>query len=74
MKRLLLLLFLTSCVKTEVINEAVPQIDTVRMYKPHRPPHPPVPPSDTTEVNDTTRVPIGFDPSVGDWDEEDIDL
>lgn len=61
---LLLLLLLTSCVKTEVINEAVPQIDTVLMKKPHKP----LPPRDTTE-----RVPIGFNPSVGDWDETEIE-
>lgn len=69
----ILFLLLTSCISTEVLNAPeVEQVDTVRMYKPHRP-HPPAPPSDTTEV-DTTRVPIGFNPSVGDWEEEDIDL
>lgn len=75
MKRLVILLCLASCMKTEVLNAPeVEQIDTVLMRKPHRPPHPPVPPSDTTEVNDTTRVPIGFNPSVGDWDEQDVEL
>lgn len=75
MKRLIFLLLLTSCISTEVLNAPeVEPTDTVRMYKPHRPPHPPVPPRDTTEVNDTARVPIGFNPSVGDWEEEDIDL
>lgn len=64
-----------SCMKTSVLNAPeVEPTDTVRKYKPHRPPHPPVPPRDTTEVNDTARVPIGFNPSVGDWEEEDIDL
>lgn len=75
MKRLIFLLLLTSCISTEVLNAPeVEQVDTVRMYKPHRPPHPPLPPSDTTEGNDTARVPIGFNPSVGDWEAEDIDL
>lgn len=62
------------CMKTEVLNAPeVEQVDTVSMYKPHRPPHPPVPPSDTTEV-DTSRVPIGFNPSVEDWEENEVDL
>lgn len=62
---LLLLLLLTSCVKTEVIHE-VQQQDTVMMKKPHKPLHPP---KDTTERQDTARVPIGWNPSVEDWEE-----
>lgn len=31
-------------------------------------PKPPKPPKDTTEVNDTARVPIGWSPSVEDWE------
>ena len=74
-KTTLLSLLLTplclSCIQTEVLN--IPEVehaDTVMTKKPHKP----YPPSDTTEVNDTARVPIGFNPSVEDWEEEDIDL
>ena len=31
-------------------------------------PHKPLPPRDTTEVSDTARAEIGFDPSVEDWE------
>lgn len=65
MRHLLLLLLLTSCMKTDIINEVEPQLDTVVMKKPR-----PLPPRDTT---DTTRIPISFNPSVGDWDETEID-
>lgn len=75
MKRIFLLLLLTSCLSTEVLNAPIEHVDTVQMYKrAHKPPPPPVPPSDTTDVEDTTRIPISFDVSVGDWEEEDIDL
>ena len=61
--------------KTDIINEVEPQLDTVMMQKPHRPPHPPFPPSDTTSVDDTSRMGIGFNPTVEDWDEENsIDI
>ena len=52
--------------KTEVLNAPIEQADTVMMRKPHKP----LPPRDTT---DTTRIPISFNPSVGDWDETEID-
>ena len=75
MKRLFILLALTSCMSTEVIGIIPEQIDTVVMQKPHRPPHPPLPPRDTTSVDDTSRVGIGFNPTVEDWDEENnIDI
>ena len=58
---LLILIFFASCAKTEVIEAPMTKsIDTVVVKarpKPHRP-----------QV-DTTRVPIGFDPSVEDWEE-----
>lgn len=57
---LLLLLLLTSCMKTDIINEVEPQLDTVVLMKPHRPLPPPI-------EDDTTRVQIGFNPTVNDW-------
>lgn len=66
---LLLLLLLTSCVKTEVIHEVLQQQDTVMMKKPHKPLHPP---KDTTDQDG--RVPITFNPSVEDWEEQDINI
>lgn len=65
MKHLILLLLLTSCMKTDIINEVEPQLDTVVMQKPHRPLPPPI------DV-DATRVPITFNPSVGDWEETNL--
>lgn len=67
----LLILSCLSCIKTEVLNTPeVEHVDTVMTKKPHKQ----LPPSDTTEVTDTARVPIGFNPSVEDWEDEDIDL
>lgn len=66
MKRLIFLLLLTSCISTEVLNAPEVIIDTASVHK--KPPKPPTPPKDTS------RVLIGFNPSVGDWEEEDIDL
>lgn len=63
---LFLLLIFSSCMKTDIIGEVEMQMDTVVMQKPHRPPHPPFPPRDSTEVDDTSRVGIGFDPTVED--------
>lgn len=60
--------------KTDIIGEVEMQMDTVRMYKPHRPPHPPLPPRDSTSVDDTSRVEIGFNPTVEDWDGTDVDM
>ena len=60
--------------KTDIIGDVEMQMDTVVMQKPHKPPHPPLPPRDTTEVDDTSRVGIGFNPTVEDWDGTDIDM
>lgn len=60
--------------KTDIIGEVEMQMDTVVVKKPHRPPHPPLPPRDTTEVDDTSRVGIGFNPTVEDWDGTDVDM
>lgn len=66
MLKLILLLLLTSCMKTDIINEVEPQLDTVVMKKPHRPIPPPI-------EEDTTRIQIGFNPSVEDWKDTEID-
>lgn len=58
--------------KTDIIGEVEMQMDTVVVKKPHRPLHPPFPPRDTTYVDDTSRVGIGFNPEVEDWETEDI--
>ena len=71
---ILLSLMLISCMKTDIIGEVEIQMDTVVMQKPHRPPHPPLPPRDSTEVDDTSRVGIGFNPAVEDWDGTDVDM
>ena len=74
MRYLPLLLLLASCMKTDIINEVEPQLDTVMMQKLHRSLTPFLP-SDTTSVDDTSRVGIGFNPTVEDWDEENnIDI
>lgn len=67
MKRLALLLLFSSCMKTEVLNAPIEQVDTVMYRKPYKP----LPPK---EKEDTTRKPIEFNPSVKDWDEQDINL
>ena len=77
MKALRLLLFLAvtlcpSCLKTEVIGYEPPEQAVDTMAKKERP-MPPKPPRDTTERQDTARVPIGWDPSVEDWDETEIE-
>lgn len=43
----------------------VVEVDTTKAQKPLPPPPPQV---------DTTRIPIGWNPSVGDWDETDYNL
>ena len=55
----LFLLILTSCMSTEVLHAPITKSVDTSVYK-ARPPKPQV---------DTTRVPIGFDPSVEDWEE-----
>lgn len=72
MKRAILLtlcltLLLPSCIKTEVINAPIEKADTVLMRKPHKPVSPPI-------ESDTTRVQIGFNPSVEDWEGTDVDM
>lgn len=59
---------------TEVIGIIPEQMDTVVVKKPHRPPHPPLPPRDTTEVDDTSRVSMGWNPTVEDWEGTDVDM
>lgn len=71
MKRIALLLAMTSCITTEVI-ECEPlqeQIDTIAIQrrKPHKP-LPPMPPVDTTNED---RVPIDWNANVGEWDNID---
>lgn len=56
-----------SCLKTEVLNAPLsPSPPAEKRHKGF--------PKDTTERQDTARVPIEFDPSVGDWNEQDINL
>lgn len=64
MKKPILLFFLTACIRTEVINAPIESIDTMVVTR-----------VDTTEVveEDTTRVEIGFNPSVEDWEDTEID-
>lgn len=65
---LLLLLLLTSCVWTETQYEPIPPVEYRK--KPHKDF-----PADSTDTEDTTRIPITFNPSVEDWEEEqDINI
>jgi hypothetical protein len=68
MKRLFILLALTSCISTEVIgfSEPIGLADTTTKAKPHKP-LPPIPPTDTTDG----REQIGFNPTVEDWEQAD---
>lgn len=66
MKKLLIFLLLTSCIRTEIINAPIEQVDTVMIRKSHKPLLPPI-------ESDTTRVQIGFNPSVEDWEENNIE-
>lgn len=59
-----------SCLKTEVINYEPPEQAVDTMAKKERP-MPPKPPKDTTDQDD--RVPIGWDATVEDWEENDVD-
>lgn len=64
---LLLLLLLTSCLKTEVLNAPLsPSPPAEKRHKGF--------PKDTTERQDTARVPIEFDASVEDWNKTNVDL
>lgn len=62
MKKPILLFFLTSCIRTEVINAPIESIDTMVVTR-----------VDTTEVQDTTRIQIGFNPTVEDWEDTEVD-
>lgn len=67
MKNIAILLALTSCISTEVIGyEPIELADTTTKAKPHKP-LPPTPPRDTT-----SQEPIGWNPSVEDWEQQDI--
>jgi hypothetical protein len=66
---LLIILLLSSCMKTEIINAPMPMdIDTTatKVHKEF--------PADTTDRADTARVPIGWNPSVEDWSEQNQDI
>lgn len=61
-----MLLILLSCSKTEIINAPIPRDNdtvVVKSYKEYN-----IYKSDTTHI-DTTRIPIGFSPSVEDWED-----
>lgn len=67
MRRVVLasIFLLVGCCKTEIINETMPRdIDTTatKVHKEF--------PTDTTDRADTARVPIGWNPSVEDWENE----
>ena len=65
--KLMLLLLLMGCCKTEILNAPIPmveQTDTTKKVKTE---------VDTIQV-DTTRVPITFNPSVEDWEENEIEF
>ena len=67
MKRLVILLILSSCCKTEILNAPQPMpIDTIVVLKAAE--------ADTTQRQDTVRVPIGWNPSVEDWEQNEIDI
>jgi hypothetical protein len=53
--------------KTEIIGYDSIVVDTIMMRKPHKPFPKPIEP-------DTTRVSIGFSPSVEDWEQKDVDI
>lgn len=63
---LLLLLLLTSCVWTETYEPTLP---VEYRKKPHKDF-----PADSTQNEDTTRIPITFNPSVEDWGEIEENL
>ena len=65
---LTILIFFTSCITTEVLGEShLMETDSLVTKKYYRPLPPPI------DV-DTTRVPITFNPSVEDWEEQDINI
>lgn len=58
---------MTSCFKTDVLNAPIELQDTIVTRKSPKPFPKPI------EV-DTTRVQIGFQPSVSDWEQKDSEL
>ena len=71
MKRLFILLALTSCMSTEVIGFTEPIVVTdTTTKKPHKP-LPPTPPIPPIPPADTGRAEIGFNPTVEDWEQAD---
>ena len=68
------ILTLNSCLKTEIINMApvVEKIIEKEKSKPRKDSIEVKTNVDTTEINDTSRVPIDFNVSVDDWQEENI--
>lgn len=70
MVALLILLLLSSCISTEVLNAPEEVVEVERMKKPHKP----LPQRDTAEVDDTARYSIGFEPTVEDWDESSVEM
>ena len=58
----LLLILCHSCARTEILNAPILVVDTI------------ITKVDTTEVEriDTTRIPIGFQVSVSDWEEQEV--
>lgn len=66
--KLMLLLLLMGCCKTEILNAPKPiveQLDTTKRVVKSE--------ADTTR-KDEPRVPMGFNPSVEDWEEKESDL
>lgn len=64
----MLLLLLMGCCKTEILNAPkliIEQADTTKRVVRTE--------ADTTRI-DEPRVPMGFNPSVQDWDEKESDL
>lgn len=62
---------ITACMKTTIIGAPIEEkADTVMTKKPHKD----FAPKDTTNPSDTSRVSIGFDATVEEWEETDIDM
>ena len=59
-----LLVIIISCSKSTIIDMAIPRNIDTSVYTPRVK-------SDTTSNRDTSRVPISFDVSIDDWEDED---
>ena len=59
-----LLITIISCSKSTIIDIAIPRNIDTSVYTPRVK-------SDTTSNRDTARVPISFDVSIDDWEDED---